>query len=119
MQDFQIKRHIKYRDYLLSAGGASTILELPYDDTRYAIFASLPSNNAIYLQFESHIGTFWGFSRIENALGNDQYFSFEEWGQMIWRPLRVSATGVLDVIVSELYLDTQDASLLKYLKTEA
>jgi hypothetical protein len=93
IEDYAIKRLIKWRKYEGSAAFATDVEFLPYDESRWGIVFATPSTQQ--LQLLPGEATNNNLYHTASRLNPDfkQYYTFDELGAFMWQSWRVRMSG--------------------------
>lgn len=116
MQDYQIARHVKYRAVSYTTGGAAPFQIGVYDEGRYGYIVAPPDNFSIVFWPERNPTAILRFAQIASTDSNPFVMDILRYGQLVWEPLQIFPQGPHDGTVWELFLDTSNESLKKYIR---
>jgi hypothetical protein len=111
IEDYAIKRLIKWRKYEGSAAFATDVEFLPYDESRWGIVFATPSTQQLQLLPGEATNNNLTILRVDSTPDFKQYYTFDELGAFMWQSWRVRMSGSGVYLFYELYLDTEPKNL--------
>ena len=116
IQDIMLENHVTWEHHQFSPTGASTILDLGYDKSRWGVITMSPNTSAVRVcDGRSTLLSNW-YARVLSGDFKGHQFSWKEFGSLVHEPMKIYAEAALTVTCYVGYLPYNLETLEKLVK---